>query len=92
MPVLILRQVVEHERLQAEELLAARIAIEVDAQAGLGAAARSEAARADADVANGLPVPDHVGRVVGVLLERGLQLRPVGCVQPDLDALQHVRD
>jgi hypothetical protein len=38
----VLRQVVEDKRLQAEELLAARIAIEVNAETGLGAAARTQ--------------------------------------------------
>ncbi len=87
----ILRQVVEHERLEAEKLLAARVTIEVDAKAGLGGAPRSETARANADVAHGLPVPDQVGRVIGVFLEGGLELRPVGLVEPQLDALQHLR-
>ena len=58
----VLGVVAQHERLQAEELLVARVAIEIDAQAGLDAAAAAGAARADADVANGLVAPREVAR------------------------------
>ena len=50
----ILRVVPQDDRLQAEELLIGRVVIEVDAQARLDAAAAAGAARADADVADGL--------------------------------------
>jgi hypothetical protein len=87
----ILREVIEHERLQAQKLLATGVAIEVHAQARLGGAARAEPARADADVADGVAVPGQVGRVIGVLLKAGLELGPVRRVQPQLDPLDDLR-
>src|SRR5688572_23413687 len=73
----ILREVVEHERLEAEELLTVGVPIEVDAQAGLLRASRAKTARPDPDAADRDPVPDHVRGVIGVFLEVGFQLLPV---------------
>jgi hypothetical protein len=84
---LILREVIEHQRFQAEKTAAAGIAIEVETQAGLVGAARAAAARPDADVADGLPVPREVGRVIGVGLEFRLQFGPVGGVDEQVNAL-----
>ena len=86
-PRRILGQVVEHQRLQPEEFLAGRVPIEIDLQARLVGVARAAAARADADVADGLAVPDQIGRVIGVGEEVFLELRPVRGVQFEVDPL-----
>ncbi len=84
----VLRHVVEHERLQAEKSLRRGVAVEVDAQPGFVRAARAAAARADADVTNGLAIQRQIGRVVGVGLEFGPQLRPVGRMQEQIHTLE----
>jgi hypothetical protein len=83
----ILRLVAQDERLQAEKRLARRVAIEVDAQAGLHAAAAAGAARADADVAHRLAVPLEVARVVRVVQIVVLQRLPVARVDREIDGL-----
>ncbi len=85
----ILRVVSQHERLQAEEILARRVAIEVDAQSRLHAAAAAGAARPDADVAQRLIAPPEVGRVVRVVQVVVFQRLPVLGVHGQANLLQN---
>jgi hypothetical protein len=87
-PRRILGQIVEDERLETEEFLVGRIPVEVDFEARLVGIARTAAARADADVADRLAVPDEVRGIVGVGLEVFLEFRPIRAVHFEVEALQ----
>ena len=50
--------------------------------------ARTPSARADAHVADGLAVPQHVGGVVGIGLEVLFELGPVSAVELQVEALE----
>ena len=84
----VLGEVVEDDRLQAEELLVGGVPVEVHAEPGLGAAPGPGPAGPDAGVPHGQAVPDEVGGVVVVLPEVLLQLGPVGRVHEEIHPLE----
>ena len=79
-------RVVQDDGLEAEQILAVDVAIEVDAEAWLAIAARRVAADADARVADLGPLPLEVDRIVGVVEVMRVQVRPIlrVDVQPDV--------
>ena len=80
--------VIDHERLEAVEALRGDLPIEVDAETGLDAIARTAAARADGGVGDGLTIERDRGVVPRVLLVGRSQPRPVGGGHRDLHVVQ----
>jgi hypothetical protein len=80
--------IVEHQRLEPEELLIVQIPVDVNAQAGLRAVAGAPAPGADSDVASRHAVPAQVRRVVGVLVGPRAQVVPVAFSDGQLDIVQ----
>ena len=77
---IVLRDVVDHERLQPQEALIGHEAIDVDSEPGFLLIAAAAAARPDPNVADPQPAPGDVGRVIRVVEIVGLQPRPVVAV------------
>src|SRR5436190_3677663 len=86
----VLPDVVEDDRRQADEGLSGREARDVDAQARLGGIPAALAARADADVPDLDVLPGQIGRVVGVQVRVGAQLREIARIHRQADFLNRV--
>src|SRR5918994_464702 len=84
----VLPVVVEDDGAETGEALAIAIAIELDLQSRLRAAPRTEAARADADVAHRVAAPDELRGIVTVPIEPLTQRSPVTRVDAQMDIVQ----
>ena len=78
----------EDHRTELEEFLLAEVAVEVEAETGLGRAPAPEAAGLDPDCRDLDVPPPEVGRVVGVQRVVGLQRLPVVGLHRDLEVVQ----
>ena len=84
----ILRLIAEDDRLQAEKLLVRGVAVEVDPETGLDAAAAAGAARADADSRHRLVAPREIDRIVLVAEKVDVQRLQVTAVDRETNIVE----
>ena len=86
----VLIEVVEHQRIQADERLAANEVIEIDPQAQLLGAAAGTSSRPDGHVGDHRVAPLQIGRVVGVLVVGGSKDLEIARVHAKEHVVEHL--